>query len=341
MPTTEDRSGDASDVTQPRPAQGSDAGGDGVTLRLLWPQWQGAGTSSIRELAPEFPFDVARRGYAVGSAVLAAVLPANEGPTAAVPVAMDDAGLERRDGIEALEVILTQLARALEVIRQHDPARIVTLGGECAVSVAPFSELARRYGDDLAIVWIDSHPDVGTPASRYPGFHAMAVAALTGHGHPDVQELLPATVFPERVALVGLHSWTEDDIGNVARWGIRSFSPDDLRVTTQPLLEWLAATGCSRIAIHFDVDTVDSNEIVLGLGAEPGGLTSAQVRRIVDNIDSVADVVGITVAEFIPRQVMHLQRSKRCPDDLLDELNGEANDEKITPVLKRHQALRR
>jgi hypothetical protein len=28
---------------------------DGVTLRLLWPRWQGAGTSSVRELASEFP----------------------------------------------------------------------------------------------------------------------------------------------------------------------------------------------------------------------------------------------------------------------------------------------
>ena len=40
-------------------SRGNDAG---VTLRLVWPQWQGAGTSSVRELAPEFPFDVARRG---------------------------------------------------------------------------------------------------------------------------------------------------------------------------------------------------------------------------------------------------------------------------------------
>jgi arginase len=181
-------------------------------------------------------------------------------------------------------------------------------GGECAVSVAPFSELARRYSDDLAIVWIDSHPDIGTPASQYPGFHAMAVATLTGHGPPDVQELLPAIVSSDRVALVGLHAWAEDDIANVGEWGIRAFSPDDLRATTQPLLDWLATTGCSRVAIHFDVDTIDSNELVLGLGAEPGGLTTAQVRRIVDDIDAVTDVVGITVAEFIPRQVMHLQQ---------------------------------
>jgi arginase len=99
----------------------------------------------------------------------------------------------------------------------------------------------------------------------------MAAAALTGHGDPDVQKLLPATISPDRVALVGLHAWTEDDFPNIARWGIASFSPDDLRETTRPLLDWLAATRCSRVAIHLDVDTIDSSEFVLGLGAEPRG----------------------------------------------------------------------
>jgi arginase len=279
-----------------------------VNLRLIWPQWQGGGTPSVRELASEFPFDVGRRGYAVGSAVLAAVLPPHDGPTVTAPVAMTDEGLEERDGVEAKAVVLEQLVRALEIIRQHDPARIGTLGGECSVSVAPFSALADRYGDDLAIIWIDSHPDVGTGDSAYPGYHAMAVSALTGYGDPDVLAVLPAIVAPERVALVGLHSWTEDDYPHVAEWGLRSFSPEELRESSTPLLDWLAGIGCSRVAIHFDVDTIDSNEIVLGLGAEPDGLTSAQVRRIVADIDQAVDVVGFTVAEFIPRQVMHLQQ---------------------------------
>jgi len=281
---------------------------DGVHLRLLWPQWQGAGTPSVRELAPEFPFDVARRGYAVGSAVLEAVLPPHDGPTVTVPVAMSDDGLAERDGTEAKAVVLEQLARALELIGRHDPARIATLGGECSVSVAPFSHLACRYDEDLAIIWIDSHPDIGTPRSRYPGYHAMAVAALTGHGDPDVLALLPATVPPGRVALARVHAWDEDDFPNVAGWGIQSFGPAELRESTRPLLDWVAASGCSRAAIHFDVDTIDSNEIVLGLGAEPDGLTSAQARRIVADLDAAVDVVGFTVAEFIPRQVMHLQQ---------------------------------
>jgi arginase len=62
-------------------------------LRLIWPQWQGAGTESIRSLAPEFPFDVARRGYSVGTKVLLqAVLPEHDGPSAVVPVEMGDEG---------------------------------------------------------------------------------------------------------------------------------------------------------------------------------------------------------------------------------------------------------
>ncbi|MDX3106421.1 arginase family protein [Nonomuraea angiospora] len=87
------------------------------------------------------------------------------------------------------------------------------------------------------------------------------------------------------MAPAGLHSWTDDDIGNVAAWGIRSFAPEELRSSTRPLLDRLAATGCSRVAVHFDVDTADSDEVRLGLGAEPAGLTGGQVRLIVADID--------------------------------------------------------
>ena len=139
----------------------------------------------------------------------------------------------------------------------------------------------------------------------------MAVAVLTGHGDPEVLRLLPATVDPRRVALVGLHSWTDDDIHNAARWGLRSFRPDDLRRSSQPLLDWLAASGCARVAIHFDVDVVDRNEIIFGLGAEADGLTSNEARRLVADVSAIADVVGLTIAEFVPRQVIRLQQVLR------------------------------
>jgi arginase len=153
----------------------------------------GAGTESIRSLAPEFPFDVARRGYSVGTKVLEVLLPDHDGPTAVVPVEMGDEGLEERDGIEAKTVVLEQLRAALDIIREQNPARITTLGGECSVSMASFSYLINKYGQDLAILWIDSHPDMGTGETEYPGYHAMVVSALTGHGDPELLQMLPAT----------------------------------------------------------------------------------------------------------------------------------------------------
>lgn len=278
-------------------------------LRLVWPQWQGAGSSSVRALAPEFPFDVARRGYAVGTQILQAILPAHDGPTAVVPVPMGEEGIEERDGIEAKTAILTQLDAALGIIAEHQPERITTIGGDCGVSMAAFSALIERYCDDLAVLWIDSHPDMGVGETDYEGYHAMVVSGLTGHGDTELLQRLPATIPAGRVALVGMHDWTDSSLPPLAQeWGLTVFSPDELRVDSHALIEWLQTTGATKVAVHFDVDTVDADEVQLGLGYDRGGLTSEQVRRVVADIDAAADVVGLTIAEFVPRQVIRLQR---------------------------------
>lgn len=274
-------------------------------LRLVYPQWQGAGRDNVAQLLPEFPADEARRGYALGSRVLDAILPAHDGPTEVVEVGDADnegstAGIESRAGIVA------SLAAAQRAIDAYDPERILTLGGECSVSVAPFASLAAKYGDDLAIIWIDSHPDADSPDTAYDGFHAMAATVLVGYGDQEIVGSLPATVDPKRFAYAGLHDGEDDAFANVDKLGLQSFGPDALRADSAPLLEWLARTGASKVAIHLDVDTVDSEEAALGLGKVPGGLSSEQVRRLVADIENSADVVGLTIAEFIPRDVIAL-----------------------------------
>lgn len=277
-------------------------------LRLLWPQWQGAGAEMVAGLFPEVPLDEARRGYAAGTEVLEAVLPKHDGPTATVPVIMDDQGSETRDGVESKDAVGRQLARALEILREQRPEKITTIGGECSVSVAPFSYLAERYGEDLAVVWVDAHPDLDTPQTEYNGYHAMAVALLTGHGDEEMLRQLPATIPSDRVALTGLHSWTEDVQPTIDQWGFTTFSPEDLRENSQGLLDWIVSTGATKVAIHLDVDVIDSDETVFGLGAEPQGLTSGQVRRLIDDVGEATEVVGMTVAEYVPRQVMQIRR---------------------------------
>ncbi|WP_431837977.1 arginase family protein [Cellulomonas sp. Y8] len=277
-------------------------------LRLVWPEWQGAGASTVAELAPEFPLDVARRGYTVGTRVLQAILPPHPGPTATVPVPMDTPTEPVRDGVESTGVLTHQLVDAIALIEQHAPDRITTLGGTCSVSVAPFTAMAARYPDDVAVIWIDSHPDIDTGDTGYDGYHAMAVSMITGHGDAEMSTHLPATIPASRVALVGLHEWVDDVFPHIEQWGLATFAPDDLRESSQPLLDWLAATGCSRVAIHFDVDTIAAAEGTLGLGAVPDGLTTDQVRRLGTDLAASSEVVATTVAEFFPRQVIRLQQ---------------------------------
>src|SRR5699024_11523061 len=108
--------------------------------------------------------------------------------------------------------------------------------------------------------------------------HSMAATSVTGHGHKEIPAPRPATVDPSRFAYAGLHDGEPDALANVAAWGLKSFGPEDLRESSTPLLEWLATTDARKIAIHLDVDTVDSEEVVLGLGKVPGGLSRAPMQ---------------------------------------------------------------
>ena len=62
------------------------------------------------------------------------------------------------------------------MLQVSNPDKIVTLGGECSVSVDPFTYLAQKYKNDVALIWIDAHPDlslihiyVSTVGSGTPG----------------------------------------------------------------------------------------------------------------------------------------------------------------------------
>jgi arginase len=277
------------------------------SLRLLWPQWQGAGPDSVAALAAELPSPLAHTGYSLGTRILDLLVPDNSQRTAVVPVAEYSPALGTDRGVYARDVVIKQLHDALVILRDVDPDRVTTLGGECSVSLVPFSYLAARYGDDLAVVWLDAHPDCTLPESQYDGYHAMAVSHLTGHGDPAVLDSLPAVVSPSRVALAGLHAWADDELPNVTAWGLKSFTPEALNEGPESLLAWLESTGCSKVAIHLDVDVIDSEDIVLGLGMEPQGLTRDAVTRTIGALNAAADVVAFTIAEYFPRQVLALQ----------------------------------
>lgn len=279
---------------------------DAKTIRLIYPQWQGG---DITRWIPEIsdPALVAR-GYYLGAQLLDFLAPDNGQPKFIVPVNTEAKGRKAIDGVLDRDDIALQTKAALDILNVKKPDKIVTLGGECSVSVAPFTYLANKYKDDVAMIWIDAHPDITLPGDVYTGYHAMAVTACMGLGDKDIVSQLPARISPEKILFVGLRDWERDEIkARQQEYGIKHLSPEDVATDSSAITNWLKGCGASHVMIHFDMDVLDPAEIVAAVGVVPGGMKINEVVRVINDIAKEKDIVGLTVAEPMPRTAIRIK----------------------------------
>ena len=282
-------------------------------LRLFFPQWQGAAGPRTHQLLPGVNAHDSQLSYHLGPALLNLVSPEHDGPTAYVPVSTDtgDEALSTVDGIYARDAVLRQLTEALRILEDAAPDSVVTFGGECSVSVAPFSYLANRYGDDLAVLWIDAHSDTGVPGQSYTGFRSMALATLAGEGDAGIIAELPALVPPLKILQVGLRHWDDEGIAVKERLGIQSVGITDTADDGRRVLDWVAASGATRLAVHIDLDILDSRDFSNSTGRQTDGMRVSDLVALVGDLSAAAEIVGLSLAEHIPLELMRLSRMLR------------------------------
>ena len=198
------------------------------TIRLVYPQWQGGDIAHwITEVKDP---EQASRGYYLGAQLLNFLAPDSGQETYTVPVATDKIERKVTDGVLDKEALIAQTRAALDILKITHPDKIVTLGGECSASVVPFTYLADKYKDDLAMVWIDAHPDITLPGDAYAGYHAMAVTACMGLGDKQLVSELPMKIAPSKILFVGLRDWERDEIkARQEQYSIQHLTPEDVR----------------------------------------------------------------------------------------------------------------
>ena len=266
------------------------------TLRLLFPQWQGGNNPP----------------YFFGAQLLAWLAPEASGPVEQVPVSEPDGQpLPLEDGIIARAALLRQLEHARQLIDKHQPERLVVLGGDCLVDLAPFAYLNERYDGDLAVLWVDAHPDVITPKD-FQHAHAMVLGNLLGEGDRDFADTVPVPLKPANVMYAGLQKTLDVETATLQRLSLRSAGPAELAGSSEPVLQWLRETGARHLAIHLDLDVLDPSLFRSLLFAQPdipadtfdgiaqGKMLMEQVIRLLADVAEVVDVVGIGVAEHLP-----------------------------------------
>lgn len=282
------------------------------TIRLVYPQWQGG---DIAQWITEVPNpEDASRGYYLGAQLLNFLAPDNGQKTLTVPITTNIAERRVIDGVLDRDIIIKQAKAALDMLNIENPDRIVTLGGDCSVSVVPFTYLANKYKDDVAMIWIDAHPDMTLPGDVYPAFHAMAVTACMGLGDKKIIAELPAKFASENILFVGLRDWERDEIkARQKQHGIKHFSSEDVSKNSDAIKEWLKSCSASKVVIHFDMDVLDPAEIIAAVGTVPNGMKIAEVVRVINDISKEKEIVGLTIAEPMPRIAIRIK-------NMLDQL---------------------
>lgn len=276
------------------------------TIRLVYPQWQGGNVARILHELTEAEADT---GYVLGAYLLNFLAPDTKNKTITVPVSEDTNRIEE-NGILSYRPILKQNDAALQILKNEAPDKIVVLGGECSVSVVPFTYLAQKYENDVAMVWIDAHPDITLPQDRtYNGYHAMAVTAIMGKGDEKLVSSLPAKIDSGRILFVGLRDWERQQIKDrQAEYGIKHLSSQEVAEDSTKVLDWLKSTGAKHVVIHFDMDVLEPSEIIPAVGVVPDGMKIAEVTRVINDINREFDIVGLTVAEPMPRIAIKLKK---------------------------------
>lgn len=278
------------------------------TLRLLLPQWQGGYDES------EFPGQI----YPLGARLLAWLAPHSDAPLIEVPVEpWTGATPSKEGGVFYRQEILRQIRAARNAIDTYMPDRVITFGGDCLISQAPFSYLNERYDGKIGIIWIDAHPDVTTPKD-FDHAHAMVLGNLLGEGEPLMAKEVKKHYKPEQVLLVGVDSVFSHERETIDRFGIKTIPSKEIVGTSDAVTQWVRDKGFERVAIHLDLDVLDptifrsllfSNpNVEEHIESEWGKAKIQDITRVLKDISAQVNVVGMSFAEHMPWDALNLKK---------------------------------
>jgi len=250
-------------------------------LSLLCPEWQGCGASS----------SVHRSAM-----TLAGSFGGLDRFTLADAPVSDH--LTTREGVLGLDSIAPRFRRLIETLRHEGPERLFHIGGTCGTELAPVGYLNERLGGTLAVVWLDAHGDLNTPASSPSGhFHGMVLRTLLGHGPDRLTRVLRRPLRPAQVFLAGTRDLDPPEAQYVTGAGISITTSDEL-ATPGVLVTRIRDAGFRQVYVHLDLDVLDPARFAHSLMQTPGGVSPDTLAAAIRALNEAFDLVGFSVVEF-------------------------------------------
>lgn len=263
------------------------------TIRLLYPDYASGGLET----------------YYFGAKLLQHILPPNENQKLVeVKIeAPDGKPKPVTNGISAEDEVISGIRDAKKKIAEEKPDRIITIGGNCIVSLAPFDYLNGLY-KNIGIIWIDAHPDVSKVEDGYPNAHAMVLGSLLGSGAKSLRDEMENPFFkPEQILYIGLQKVHDYQEKFLKEAGINYKIQDKDFLSDEEIRRFMK--NFDRILVHFDIDVLDehffhstyfANPELKGDGSGGGKMTMKKLSEILQLISNESEIAGFTIAEYLP-----------------------------------------
>lgn len=252
-------------------------------LNLINPQWQGgaeiatlAGTREIEELYIK------------------------DAPCTHVPLSGGEDNLVCEYGIAGYRVIEQQTQAALAILRESGVDRVFTVGGSCDADVATILYLNEIYNGDLAVLWLDAHGDINSPAesSTYL-FYGMPVRMLLGDCGGAFADLRYKPLAPEHFINAGGRAFDEAE-NSFMRLHQIPVIPELSADLQDAVMEAIALTGKGHLYVHLDLDVLDPAEFPFTAVPTDAGLPLKELLPLLTALKQKTDLIGFGMFEYIP-----------------------------------------
>ena len=185
----------------------------------------------------------------------------------------------------------------------------IFLGGDHSISmgsISGISEAAAATGREVAVLWLDAHPDYNTPATSPSGnLHGMSLAMLAGEPTlaPLLDRAFPA-IRPENIHVFGARSV---DPGERQRLRAHGIDVVDMRAIDERGVSALLSERIARwrdrgvhLHVSFDVDFLEP-AVAPGTGTVvPGGATYREAHLVMEMLHDSGLVASLDVVELNP-----------------------------------------
>ncbi len=223
-----------------------------------------------------------------------------------VAVSLADAGPHGADNARYREQIVGACEAAFQQLTALPAGTMpLSMGGDHSVAMATVAAAFRGPARCDAVIWIDAHADLNTPASSPSGnVHGMPMAQLLGLTElADGTALAGQVLEPRQLVYIGLRDLDPFERSMISDLNIRAYSMTDIdrlgmaRVIAETA-DYLA--GFSRWHVSLDADALDPG-IAPGVGTKVrGGLTFREAHLLMETLAAEGRTASLDLVEVNP-----------------------------------------